>query len=196
MERVAEDEGGPVEIVLVPDFHFPKDEILLEVLLPDFAVGGVFSQEGVQDGLGGDQLNLLGIEELMEGPGIVVGVAMRENDFGYARRRDPFLFEGVRGEGRGVNHDPLLLDPDDEAGSRVTDIKAMRVSDGRDPENGSFEIQFERFPHFALFVDPVKVNLFLFGHFGLVNMDGLSNGELLLRVARVDTFLRFLVRGS
>ncbi len=80
VERVVEDEFASVDVVGFADEDGSELEERANFFFGDVGDCRVFSNEGVHDHSGRDDLDLLSIENLLEDTSIVVGMTMRYDD--------------------------------------------------------------------------------------------------------------------
>ncbi|OQC74152.1 MAG: hypothetical protein BWX45_00066 [Deltaproteobacteria bacterium ADurb.Bin002] len=131
--------------------------------------------EAPVNGAGGVEVNFPLLKNFLESPRIVIGVAVRQNDFVDPLRADADggqFFSGIHGR---VHHHPAMIDPEDQARRVGVGIKAVSGAEGRNAEHRRLEIEAD--PGRGAFAD----------HHGRVPADG---GNLLSLIVDADISVR------
>src|SRR3990172_1635611 len=128
IEPSAVDEGG------LPDLDRMKIKELHEVGYRHVAQGRILAQEAHHDRFGGIDGDPLLFEYLLEGAGVMVGVAVGENYAVGELRVHVGIKEPFGGVDRRIDHNAAVVQPDDEAGGVIIRVKAVAWPQAGDAE--------------------------------------------------------------
>ena len=124
---------------------------LLEQLGVEARKGCILSKEGIVNGLSCHEGDSALLKYFLEGPGVMVSVAVRNDDSRNQAGWDVVCQEDRRALGRRVNHVATLVEPEDVARGSSGGVKTVGAPENCDAKERGFENNSRFFTDFNSF---------------------------------------------
>ena len=147
MERVADIELAAVQEKRPSDVDAVEREEPRQERRVLTAERRVLAQKAVHDRLGRVDRNATLLQYLLERPRIVVGVAVRQYDRIDQARTDPGTQQPFGGVDRRIDHDSVVVEPDDESRGVVVGVEPVAGTQAGDAEPRRLERGIGYAPH-------------------------------------------------